>query len=53
MLRPQWSSLGGYEHGLYAERWAPFVKVCLLSLFGGVCASSAHSWDRQRQSGLI
>ena len=20
-------SLGGYEHGLYAERWAPFVKV--------------------------
>ena len=19
--------LGGYEHGLYAERWAPFVKV--------------------------
>ena len=21
------ASLGGVEHGLYAERWAPFVKV--------------------------
>lgn len=20
------SALGGYKHGLYAERWAPFVK---------------------------
>jgi phosphoribosylaminoimidazole carboxylase len=19
-------ALGGYEHGLYAEKWAPFVK---------------------------
>ena len=22
------SSLGGYEQGLYAERWEYFVKVC-------------------------
>lgn len=22
--------LGGYKHGLYAERWTPFVKVLLL-----------------------
>ena len=21
------ASLGGVEHGLYAERWAPFVKA--------------------------
>ena len=23
--------LGGYKHGLYAEKWAVFVKVCLSS----------------------
>lgn len=23
--------LGGYKHGLYAEKWAVFVKVCLFS----------------------
>ena len=35
------ASLGGAEHGLYAERWAPFVKVSnpILSLFG-VCSGS-------------
>lgn len=21
-------ALGGYAHGLYAERWAPFTKAC-------------------------
>lgn len=21
--------LGGYKHGLYAEKWTPFVKVCI------------------------
>ncbi len=26
------SSLGGVEHGLYAERWAPFVKVISTSI---------------------
>lgn len=33
------SSLGGVEHGLYAERWAPFVKVCagLLLCQDGLC----------------
>ena len=24
------ASLGGVEHGLYAERWAPFVKASSL-----------------------
>ncbi len=33
------SSLGGVEHGLYVERWAPFVKVCaeLLLLHDSLC----------------
>lgn len=27
-------SLGGFEHGLYAEQWAPYVKVraCAVSI---------------------
>ena len=27
-------ALGGYEHGLYAERWCPYQKVPLLTTTG-------------------
>ena len=35
------ASLGGVEHGLYAEQWAPFVKVTNpILLLSGVCSGS-------------
>ena len=27
-LKSAAAALGGFEHGLYAERWCPYQKVC-------------------------
>lgn len=30
MFSFSFSGLGGYDHGLYVEKWAPFVKVSVI-----------------------
>ena len=43
------AALGGYEHGLYAERWCPYQKVRIPSVSrAGVRAQAAAPTDIHR-----
>ena len=53
-------ALGGYAHGLYAERWAPFTKVCTGMLCGSagacqsqLCRGRLCTWPVRRALGAI
>lgn len=46
------AALGGFEHGLYVEKWTPFVKVLLCSLLSDLSLFKASDLLKMFNCGI-